>query len=86
MNRIARLDVSAGRRDQHADRRIRLLRKGDELKDVFSAFMEMMRRIRSRRELDLESVDAAVAEADHNPQEAMRILNELRNRMKDELS
>jgi nitrogen fixation/metabolism regulation signal transduction histidine kinase len=62
------------------------LRKGDELKDVFSAFMGMMDRIRSRRELDLESVDAAINEANGNPQEAVRILNELRIRMKDELS
>lgn len=62
------------------------LRRGDELKDVFAAFMDMMGRIRSRRELDLQTLDAAIAEARANPQEAVRILNELRHRMKDELA
>lgn len=64
------------------------LRRGDELKDVFTAFHDMVNRLRTRRESDLERVEAALsaAQAAGAGDEVVRQLNELRIRLKDELA
>jgi methyl-accepting chemotaxis protein len=64
------------------------LRRGDELKEVFTAFQDMINRLRTRREGDLERVESAISAAERlgADDDLMRSLQELRNRVKDELA
>jgi methyl-accepting chemotaxis protein len=61
------------------------LRKGDELKEVFNSFNDMVHRLRARREHDLEQLDAALAASQGRPDEVARILGEVKSRMRAEL-
>lgn len=62
------------------------LRRGDELKDVFTAFHEMLAQLRTRRERDIEAVDAALDRMRNGrSDESTAMLAELRARMRSEL-
>lgn len=63
------------------------LRKGDELKDVFSAFHDMVNHLRARKEQELQRVETAIrqAQASGSAPELTQILTDLRDRMRAEL-
>ena len=63
------------------------LRKGDELQEVFASFNDMVNQLRQRREQDLERLDAALA-ASRKPGQAdelVRLLGEVKTRIRSEL-
>lgn len=63
------------------------LRKGDELKDVFNAFNEMVGQLRARRENDLAQLETAMraAESSGNNGEVIRLITIVTDRMRHEL-
>jgi hypothetical protein len=63
------------------------IRKGDELKDLFQAFEEMVMRLRSDREKEIAILDNAIARAREAnvPDEAIRSVLEVRDRMRGSL-
>ncbi|MDB4988550.1 MAG: hypothetical protein JWN04_3728 [Myxococcaceae bacterium] len=63
------------------------LRKGDELKEVFNAFNEMVQQLRSRRESDIERLEEALREAEQSNRAdgLARILTDMRSRIREEL-
>lgn len=63
------------------------LRKGDELKDVFAAFNEMVARLRERREHEVHHLDIAIAKvkAAGGSDEVIRSLTDVRARLQGEL-
>jgi methyl-accepting chemotaxis protein len=63
------------------------LRKGDELKDVFNAFNDMVTQLRARREEDVERIESLLraAESGVDQRELLRQLNEAKDRMQSEL-
>lgn len=62
------------------------LRRGDELKDVFAAFNEMVDQLRARKEGELRRIEAALAQAKAGgSDEVVRTLDEVRDRMRAEL-
>ncbi len=62
------------------------LRRGDELKDVFAAFNDMVHQLRTRREQDLERVERALSSAKaQNSSELVETLGALRDRLRAEL-
>jgi len=63
------------------------LRKGDELKDVFNAFNDMVEKLRTRREQDIDRLESALraAETAGDHREALRIVGEVRDRLRAEL-
>lgn len=64
------------------------LRKGDELKDVFAAFNDMVGQLRQRREHEIDELEIAIAKAKALgvSEDVMRALHDLRERMRGELS
>lgn len=63
------------------------LRRGDELQDVFAAFNEMVAKLRARREEDVGELELAIAKlrAAGGPEDTLRTLGEVRDRMRAEL-
>jgi nitrogen fixation/metabolism regulation signal transduction histidine kinase len=64
------------------------LRKGDELKDVFAAFNEMVGQLRQRREHEIDELEIAIAKAKALgvSEDVMQALHDLRDRMRGELA
>ncbi len=63
------------------------LRKGDELRDVFQAFEEMVLSLRAAQREEVEQLDAAIAHAKEAgvPDEAIREVAAVRDRMREAL-
>jgi methyl-accepting chemotaxis protein len=63
------------------------LRKGDELKDVFIAFNDMIEELRSSQAEEVAMLDEALGQAERagTPTEVLRIFREVRDRMQSEL-
>lgn len=63
------------------------LRRGDELKDVFAAFHDMVGHLRTRKEQELQRIETAIrqAQASGSGPELMQQLTDLRDRMRAEL-
>ncbi len=63
------------------------LRKGDELQDVFDAFEQMINALRAEQEKEIAMLDAALerASAAGVPEEALREIKTVRQRMREAL-
>jgi len=63
------------------------LRKGDELKDVFIAFNDMISELRSSQAEEVAMLDEALGKAEKagTPPDVLRIFREVRDRMQSEL-
>jgi len=63
------------------------LRRGDELKDVFAAFHDMVNHLRTRKESEIQRIETAIrqAQASGSGSELTQILTDLRDRMRAEL-
>jgi methyl-accepting chemotaxis protein len=63
------------------------LRRGDELKNVFAAFNDMVHQLRSRREHDVEQLESALnaAQMGGRSDDVARLLAEIRDRLRAEL-
>ena len=62
------------------------LRKGDELKNVFAAFNDMVINLRARRERDLEQLEQALIARDNGrPEEMARLMADMKDRLRAEL-
>ncbi len=63
------------------------LRKGDELKDVFIAFNDMIVELRSSQAEEVAMLDEAIGKAEKagTPPDVLRIFREVRDRMQSEL-
>lgn len=63
------------------------IRKNDELKDIFTAFEEMVSSLRSEREKEINQLDAAIAQAKEAglSEEALQNFVEIRERMNGSL-
>jgi len=63
------------------------LRKGDELKDVFIAFNDMIGELRSSQAEEVAMLDEALGKAEKagTPPDVLRIFREVRDRMQSEL-
>jgi methyl-accepting chemotaxis protein len=62
------------------------LRKGDELKNVFAAFNDMVINLRARRERDLEQLEQALIARDNGrPEEVARLIADMKDRLRAEL-
>ncbi|HEV3194418.1 MAG TPA: hypothetical protein VGY54_28170 [Polyangiaceae bacterium] len=81
--KMKRLLKQVGEGNLHVDAR---LRKGDELKDFFGAFTDMVSNLRSFEARQLEQIDAALSALEASaPQEAANALRKVRDAMRDGL-
>jgi hypothetical protein len=83
VHKMKRLLKQVGEGNLHVDAR---LRKGDELKDFFGAFTDMVSNLRSFEARQLEQIDAALSALEASaPQDAANALRKVRDAMRDGL-